>query len=193
MEVYFFKQTVLLFAIKLILCSLFTFLICKLHPPVPWLLTIGKTAPSCFQFEYSLPYLDDPNLSPLTGLSRQPWVTGRAQLVHQHRPQPEPARAACLAPPLAFSFPQSFFLRQSVGRGSVAAGRIRNSGIHSMLSESPSGKTENFRHSEKQGRRLWRLTLSWYCMKNDLTLLLEAPGGGGAAKGRDHWEWWREK
>lgn len=43
-EVYFFKQTVLLVAIKLIFCSLFTSLIFKLYPPVPWLLTIGKTA-----------------------------------------------------------------------------------------------------------------------------------------------------
>ena len=30
-----------------------------------------KNSPFCFQFEYSLPYLDDPNLSLLTGLSKQ--------------------------------------------------------------------------------------------------------------------------
>lgn len=115
MEVYFFKQTVLLFAIKLILCSLFTFLICKLHPPVPWLLSIGKTAPLCFQFEYSLPYLDDPNLSPLTGLSRQPWVTGRVQPGGQHRPcVAEWARAACLAPLQAFFPPTIIFFSNKV-------------------------------------------------------------------------------
>lgn len=79
-----------------------------------------------------------------------------------------------------------------MGRGSVAAGRVRNSGIHSMLSESPSGKTENFRHAEKQGQMLRRLTFGWYHMKNDLTLLLEAPGGRGCKRRREPWEWWRE-
>lgn len=102
----------------------------------------------------------------------------------------EQAWPVCLAPPPAFFFFFPFFFlpnrfSQSVGRGSVAAGRIRNSGIHSMLSESPSGKTENFRHSGKQGQMLRSLTLGWYRKKNDLTLLSEAPGGGGAANERE--------
>lgn len=186
MEAYFFKQTALLFAIKLILRSLFTFLICKLHPPVPWLLTIGKTAPFCFQFEYSLSYLDDPNLCPLTGLSRQPWVTERAQLVHQHRPQPALARAACLAPSLAFPPPpQSFFFSNKVWEDAW----LQQEGLEILGSTPCSQKVlvGRRRTSDTQGNKDKRFGgwHSWYHMKNDLTLLLEVPGGGGAAKGSE--------
>lgn len=201
MEVYFFKQTTLLFAIKLILCSLFTFLICKLHPPVPWLLTIGKTAHFCFQFEYALPYLDGHNLSPVISLpplaprgkrGKRGKRKARQHAVHDqhlHSPATRPACVPRSRGPFIFSF---FFFLSSLSwvweGAQLQQGGLEILGLVPRSQKVLAGRTSDTQRNKDKHLGGWRWLIAH---EKWATLLLGsvAQKGRGRKRQRRHQEW----